>query len=129
MRASIHLKDYCHFDRREKSPDFVIEFGRSLPSVEMTQIFFLCVSAPLREKKSVKHARTVLTYQQIMIKLVPYGPCQYDLLKIPAFSHHVIHRVFMADVNHILFNNRASIEIRGYIMTGGAYDLYATLIS
>ena len=63
-----------------------------------------------------------------MIELVPYRSRQYNFLKIPPFSHHVIHRVFMADMDNILFNNGSGIEVSSHIMTGSANDLYTASI-
>ena len=63
-----------------------------------------------------------------MIKLVPDRPRQYNFLKIPAFAHHIIHCVFMTDMNHVLRDNGSRIKVRGHVMTGSADYLYTSLI-
>ena len=56
-------------------------------------------------------------------------PCKYDLFQVPTDTHHIIYRVLVADVDHILFDNRPGIQLRRYIMTGGTNNFYATLVS
>lgn len=72
---------------------------------------------------SIKDNGPIVKNQDLALKMLKDSLGEDDLLEVAPFSDQVFHGVGMAAAGDILFDNGPCIQIRGYIMAGGPYDL------
>jgi len=63
-----------------------------------------------------------------MVYVVAYCAGEYYFFEVAADAYHVFHRVFMADVDHVLFDDGACIQFSCYIMAGSTDYLDAAFV-
>lgn len=92
----------------------------------------LALRAQLQSRRhniaSVENDSLVVIRQYSMHQVKAYGPGQNDLFQIAALADEVLHRITMADSDNFLFNDRAIVQFRSHIMTGGPDQLDASLV-
>ena len=59
-----------------------------------------------------------------MVDMVSDCPCKHDLFQITSYTHHIFNRIFMADMNNILFDDRSCIQLRCNVMACCTDNLY-----
>ena len=82
----------------------------------------------VRKTASIKDNRLVPVDQDSILEMPPNGGGKYKLFQIATFFDKVLGTMAMTYPDDVLLDDWTFIKILGYIVSGGAYQLHATLI-